>query len=478
MERNHKNNWIIIMCCIVVLIGLTISKYGIDNNTVKACACLIISGVIVTLLYLFVKKDIIKVMGMMWTVGVAALTYSVLIGGSSTAVFALYVILGMATSYFVTKYIYMAIFPICGYMFILSFVNPNYIEGMPNSTLAGALGKTILLVIVTCILALTTKRGEKMVLEAREMLQKIKEQNELTSLTAKELNNAVITGNNRMIGVSEYAESVKESANQINMAMDSMMEGITNINENVFNTVTAITRNKEIAKTLDESFTRVASSVDKGNTGVENAKRELHIMSADVEEALSVTDELMDRMNSIHTILDEINGIASQTNLLSLNASIEAARAGEHGRGFSVVAEEIRTLSEGSVKAAGNIQSILSQLQQVANKVAEKISSGAEAAKGGVLEIDVLTKLFDEIHMTTKDARKIMEEEHEVINKVGYEIENISSEMNNLVAVGEENTAMVSAINSTIDEQNLAVKDLEEQMSKVNTLANNLEIKS
>ena len=143
-----------------------------------------------------------------------------------------------------------------------------------------------------------------------------------------------------------------------------------------------------------------------------------------------------------------------------------------------MVAEEIRTLSEGSVKAAGNIQSILSQLQQVANKVAEKISSGAEAAKGGVLEIDVLTKLFDEIHMTTKDARKIMEEEHEVINKVGYEIENISSEMNNLVAVGEENTAMVSAINSTIDEQNLAVKDLEEQMSKVNTLANNLEIKS
>lgn len=466
------------MCCIVVLIGLTISKYGIDNNTVKACACLIISGVIVTLLYLFVKKDIIKVMGMMWIVGVAALTYSVLIGGSSTAVFALYVILGMATSYFVTKYIYMAIFPICGYMFILSFINPNYIEGMPNSTLAGALGKTILLVIVTCILALTTKRGEKMVLEAREMLQKIKEQNELTSLTAKELNNAVITGNNRMIGVSEYAESVKESANQINMAMDSMMEGITNINENVFNTVTAITRNKEIAKTLDESFTRVASSVDKGNTGVENAKRELHIMSADVEEALSVTDELMDRMNSIHTILDEINGIASQTNLLSLNASIEAARAGEHGRGFSVVAEEIRTLSEGSVKAAGNIQSILSQLQQVANKVAEKISSGAEAAKGGVLEIDVLTKLFEEIHMTTKDARKIMEEEHEVINKVGYEIENISSEMNNLVAVGEENTAMVSAINSTIDEQNMAVKDLEEQMSKVNTLANNLEIKS
>lgn len=474
MERNHKKNWIIIICCIVVLIGLTISKYGVGDNTLKACVCLIVSGIVTTLIYLLVKKDIIKAIGMMWTVGLAALTYSVIIGGSSTAVYALYVILGLATSYFVTKYIYMAIFPICGYMFILSFINPEYIEGMPNSTLAGALGKTILFGIVTCILALTTKRGEKMVLEAREMLQKIKEQNELTSLTAKELNNAVITGNNRMVGVSEYAESVKESANQINMAMDSMMEGITNINENVYSTVTAITRNKEIAKTLDESFTMVASSVNKGNIGVENAKRELHIMSAEVGEALSVTDELMDRMNSIHTILDEINGIASQTNLLSLNASIEAARAGEQGRGFAVVAGEIRTLSEGSVKAAANIQKILSDLQQVASKVSEKISLGAEAAKDGVLEMDVLTKLFNEIHITTRDARKVMEEEHEVIDRVGLEIENISSEMNNLVAVGEENTAMVSAINATIDEQNLAVKDLEAQMSKVNTLANNL----
>ena len=218
----------------------------------------------------------------------------------------------------------------------------------------------------------------------------------------------------------------------------------------------------------------VASSVDKGNTGVKNAKRELHTMSAEVGEALSVTDELMDRMNSIHTILDEINGIASQTNLLSLNASIEAARAGEQGRGFAVVAGEIRTLSEGSVKAAANIQKILSDLQQVASKVSEKISSGAEAARGGVLEMDVLTKLFDEIHITTRDARMVMEEEHEVIDRVSLEIENISSEMNNLVAVGEENTAMVSAINATIDEQNLAVKDLEAQMSKVNTLANNL----
>lgn len=476
MERNHKNNWIIIILCIVVLIGMTISKNGVNENTIKASSCLIVSGVLVTLIYFFVKKDMMKVMGMMWSVGAAALTYSVLVGGSSTAVFALYAILGMATSYFVTKIIYMAIYPICGYMFILSIINPTYIEGMPNSTLAGALGKTILMVIVTSILALTTKRGEKMVLEAREMLRKIKEQNQLTSITAKELNHAVVTGNNLMHGVSGYADRVKESANQINMAMDSMMEGITNINENIYNTVTAITRNKEIAQTLDESFSVVADSVHKGNIGVESTKCELNEMSEEVDEALAVTNELMERMKSIHSILDEINGIASQTNLLSLNASIEAARAGEHGLGFAVVAGEIRTLSEGSVKAAANINTILTELQEVANKVSEKIYSGAEAAKDGVLEMDALTKLFDEIHMTTKEARKVMGEEHEIINKVGYEIENISSEMNNLVAVGEENTAMVSDINATIDEQNLAVKDLEKQMNQVNKLAVNLEV--
>lgn len=475
MEKNHKNNLRIIICCIIVLIVMSYLKYGLDGSTMKAWICLISSGILAVLTYFFVRNDFAKIMGMMWNVGVASLTYSALVGGSSTAVFALYIILGMATSYFITKYIYIAILPICGYMLILSIINPVYVEGVADATFSGALAKTVLLVIVTLILGLTTKRGEEMVSEARKMLYRIQEQNDITSKTAKELSTAVNKGNVLTDSVSEHAGSVKESADQINMAMDNMMEGITNINENASNTVNAITRNKEIAKSLDESFSQVVTSVDKGNMGVEGVKREFSLMSLEVGEALEVSNELMVQMNSINSILNEINGIARQTNLLSLNASIEAARAGEHGKGFAVVADEIRTLSEGSVKAAGNIHAILSELIQVSEKVADKIASGSKAADKGVMEMEILTNLLSDIHITTTKAKNIMEEEHHLIDNVGKEIDNISKEMNNLAAVGEENTAMVLTINSTIDEQNEAVQQLIEQMEQVNRLANTLE---
>lgn len=475
MKKNHKNNLIIIICCIIVLLAMSYLKYGINANTIKACICLFISGIVATLTYLLVKNDFAKMMGMMWNVGFTSLTYSVLVGGSSSAVFALYVILGMASSYLITKYIYIAILPICGYMLILSILNPVYIEGMEGSTFSGALAKTILLIVVTFIMGFTTKRGEEMMKEARNMLQRITVQNETAQRTSRDLNAAVSKSSHLVEDVSGHASSVQESADQINEAMDSMMEGITNINENTYNTVTAITRNKEIARDLDESFTMVVNSVDRGNMGVEEVKKEFSSMSLEVGEALTVANELMMQMKSINAILDEINGIASQTNLLSLNASIEAARAGEHGRGFAVVADEIRTLSEGSVRASGNIHSILSELVLVAEKVSNKITSGSRAAEKGVLEMETLTNLFTEIHTTTTKARTIMEEEHHIINKVGQEIDLISREMNNLVAVGEENTAMVISIKSTIDEQNKAVQLLNDQMNQVNELALHLE---
>jgi methyl-accepting chemotaxis protein len=475
MKKIHRNNWYIILANIVILILMTVLKYGNAANSYKAVICLLTSGVITSLIYVLVKSDFIKAVGMMWTVGVASLTYSVLVGGSSTAVFALYLILGMATSYFVTKYIYVAIFPICGYMLGLSIVGPQFVEGMDNATVVGALAKTILLVVVTYILGFATKRGEIMVNELHEMVAKIQGQSNITSAIAEELKEAVDSSNGLMEVVSEHANSVKESANQISDAMDSMMGGITNINENVHNAVTAIERNSEIATSLGKSFEQVSEAVELGNNGAEEVKIGMANMAGEVSQVLEVTDVLMGRMNSIRSILDEINGIANQTNLLSLNASIEAARAGEHGRGFAVVASEIRGLSADSAKAAGNIQEIIIELKQAAEKVSEKISSGAKAAKDGVTEMDGLIHRLGEIESTTLQAKEIMEEEHEVIRQVNADIGSISLEMSNLVAVGEENSAMVISINDTTQEQNESVKNLKVHMDQVNKMSIELE---
>ena len=118
MKKIHKLNWIIILTCILVLFVITILKFGMVKETYFGGGCLLGAAILVTFVYLFVRKDNIKAILMMWTVGAASLTYSALVGGSSNAVFAVYVIFAMAASYFVTKIIYWSIFPLSLYTII------------------------------------------------------------------------------------------------------------------------------------------------------------------------------------------------------------------------------------------------------------------------------------------------------------------------------------------------------------------------
>ena len=189
---------------------------------------------------------------------------------------------------------------------------------------------------------------------------------------------------------------------------------------------------QEIAHHAEHTADSVRESVESASDGkqqVDKTRDSIVVLANKVEQAGTVISTLNSNAQNISGILATIQGIAEQTNLLALNAAIEAARAGEQGRGFAVVADEVRVLSQRTHASTEEIQAMIGTLQATAQNAVAIMEEGRRLATGSVDNADNASSSLDKINsavgaisgMAVQIATAAEEQSHvvkEVLNNI------------------------------------------------------------
>lgn len=266
---------------------------------------------------------------------------------------------------------------------------------------------------------------------------------------------------------SKAFEEVSISFEQIDDTVDNVTERIagqtvemSKMTDSILGTHQAI---KDIARHSQQvtvEATETQNNAIQGNQAIEKMKNQINDVGKVVNETTELMMKLDEHSNEINNIVDTITGIAKQTNLLALNASIEAARAKEHGSGFTVVAEEVRTLAEESSKSAGEISNLLEDIRKGILNASKSMQEVSQKAAASHVQVDDVINRFKSITESIQDVSSMVEEVSDSTEEITSSTAIISAGMENLEAISEENTASVEEIASSIDSEANTIKDI------------------
>lgn len=166
--------------------------------------------------------------------------------------------------------------------------------------------------------------------------------------------------------VSNHMSGQRAETEQVATAMNEMTATVHEVSNNIMATA--------------NSAQQAANETDMGGKIVQEAVQSITVLANQISDASEIINRVEHNSHNISSVLDVIKNIAEQTNLLALNAAIEAARAGEQGRGFAVVADEVRTLASRTQESTGEINEMITQLQQGSKSSVEAMNKSCEQA--------------------------------------------------------------------------------------------------
>jgi methyl-accepting chemotaxis protein len=291
---------------------------------------------------------------------------------------------------------------------------------------------------------------------------------------------ATITGQAfKLMGMSEQlaAATVEASAatSHINSKMGDISRGTGQQNEHIKGTesdleslLSNIDRINHEAAEGASSAENAARSVGAGTAAMDQTLSSIQSIEQSVGETWKIVKELGTHSERIDTVIELIDDIASMVNVLALNASIEATRAGDAGKGFMVVANEIRRLSKRTAEATREVTELINTVQSGIVGVQKSIEQGLDKVRRS-------SEMTDKAKELLAGLRSMVDSNKSRMQKIAGGIGDMQR-LSHQVGAAMENVASVSGRNaSSIEEINVASKELSDQFTDVAGLAQSLE---
>lgn len=282
----------------------------------------------------------------------------------------------------------------------------------------------------------------------------ISEQLDAEALTCKESSQTL----------SNTATVQATSMGDMRMNVEQLAFAVNEIAENATTLAQVVDSTRSSSETAHSNIQNAVTIANQGFTDMQQVQTKMDSIVSEIEVLSHVVSEVGNSTEEINSIIQLIGEIASQTNLLSLNASIEAARAGEAGKGFAVVATEIGNLADVSANSVSQISSIISKVNSLVTDMITKTQSSVHTIQDNAVSVEeacqTFGKIVDDISITS-----------DLMDSMLQEIQQVNDVATNMAAVAEQQSASASIISENIDTLSAHSEQIAEESRQVEACA-------